>query len=100
MSTKYLAAYEYDAGDGSGGGAAPIYYGGNVLLAVTLSVDDLYSTCDLYATDADASWYRVDVWAIEDGPTDESSAWDMWRDAELPADGDVFHAYVSGGRDG
>ena len=85
--TTYLAAFEYDDGSGFGGaGTLGLYTDPAKAVAAALEYFSTESP-DYYDEDG---WLRVDVWDADGAPT-EDAAWDMWRDEELPADGDVLH---------
>lgn len=84
----YLATYEYDSGDDTGG-AGPLGLYTDPAKAVAAALDYFSTESPDYYDDEDG-WLRVDVWDVDGTPT-EDDAWDMWRDEELPADGDVLH---------
>lgn len=89
--TTYLAAYEYDSGDSTGGaGALGLYT--DPAKAVAVALDYFMTESDDYVDeDGDEDgWLRVDVWDA-DGAATEDEAWDMWMDENLTDEGDVLH---------
>lgn len=87
--TTYLAAYEYDTGDGTGG-AGPLGLYTDPAKAVAAALDYFVTESGDCEDGYEDCWLRVDVWDA-DGATTEDAAWDMWRDEALTDEGDVLH---------